>query len=204
MKEETISKKELLELTGITYGQLYRWKRKNLIPEQWFIKKASFTGQETFFPKEKILERVSKIIELKDDFSLDELANQFSPQVNNVNMGKRELLERNIVTFNVYQMYEAILPEHVSFGDILGLVLCEEQLKNGVITTEEGKGLLHFLQTNQTLLNEKAFRLLFIRKYGIGIWNMVEVNCVNVFDEEAKIVLNIDLQPYIERIQLNK
>lgn len=49
MDEKLISKKELLRLTGISYGQLYRWKRKNLIPEEWFIRKSTYTGQETFF-----------------------------------------------------------------------------------------------------------------------------------------------------------
>ena len=52
MDEELISKKELLELTGISYGQLYRWKRKGLIPEDWFIRKSTYTGQETFFSAE--------------------------------------------------------------------------------------------------------------------------------------------------------
>lgn len=51
MEEDLISKKDLLELTGISYGQLYRWKRKQLIPEEWFIRKSTFTGQETFFRK---------------------------------------------------------------------------------------------------------------------------------------------------------
>ena len=55
MEEKLISKKDLLELTGISYGQLYRWKRKKIIPEEWFIKKSVSTGQETFFPMEKIL-----------------------------------------------------------------------------------------------------------------------------------------------------
>ena len=40
-----ISKKDLLNDTGISYGQLYRWKREGLIPEEWFIKQPSFTGQ---------------------------------------------------------------------------------------------------------------------------------------------------------------
>ena len=65
MEEMLISKKELLELTDISYGQLYRWKRKNIIPEEWFIKKSSYTGQETFFPRDKILERINKIKALK-------------------------------------------------------------------------------------------------------------------------------------------
>lgn len=50
---DLISKKELLEETGISYGQLYRWKRKNLIPEEWFIRKSTYTGQETFFSSRK-------------------------------------------------------------------------------------------------------------------------------------------------------
>ena len=56
--DNLISKKDLLNLTGISYGQLYRWKRKDLIPEEWFIRKSTFTGQETFFLKEEILERI--------------------------------------------------------------------------------------------------------------------------------------------------
>ena len=64
---ELISKKELLELTGISYGQLYRWKRKGLIPEEWFVKKAAFTGQETFLPKVEVLERVERIQGMKED-----------------------------------------------------------------------------------------------------------------------------------------
>lgn len=73
-----ISKKELLELYGISYGALYRWKRKGLIPEDWFIKKATVTGQETFLPKELICERVELIMKQKTDVSLDELSVQLS------------------------------------------------------------------------------------------------------------------------------
>ncbi len=77
---ELISKKEVLRLTGISYGQLYRWKRKGLIPEAWFIRKATPTGQETFFPKEKILERIRRIQELKGERSLDELVALLAPE----------------------------------------------------------------------------------------------------------------------------
>lgn len=77
MGEELISKKELLERYRISYGALYRWKRKGLIPEEWFLKKATVTGQETFFPKELICRRVELIQSQKDDFSLDELSKQF-------------------------------------------------------------------------------------------------------------------------------
>jgi len=73
---DEISKKELLSETGISYGQLYRWKREGLIPEEWFIKRSAFTGQETFFPREKILERVQMILDMKDDQSLEAIRMQ--------------------------------------------------------------------------------------------------------------------------------
>lgn len=76
-----ISKKELLNQTGISYGQLYRWKREGLIPEEWFIKQTVFTGQETFFPKTQILNRIRAIQELKDKYSLEELAKILSPEL---------------------------------------------------------------------------------------------------------------------------
>ena len=74
---DEISKKDLLAETGISYGQLYRWKREGLIPEEWFVKRSVFTGQETFFPREKILERVGMILDMKDDLSLEAIRMQF-------------------------------------------------------------------------------------------------------------------------------
>ena len=73
-----ISKKDLLVVTGISYGQLYRWKRQQLIPEEWFIKKASYTGQETFFPREQIISRIETILQLKDQYSMEQLAAMFA------------------------------------------------------------------------------------------------------------------------------
>ena len=78
MEQQLISKKELLERYGISYGALYRWKRKGLIPEDWFIKKATVTGQETFFPEELVCRRVELIQSQKDDHSLDDLARQLN------------------------------------------------------------------------------------------------------------------------------
>ena len=78
MNEELISKKELLEIYEISYGALYRWKRQGLIPEDWFIKKSTVTGQETFFPRKLICERMELIKKQKDDVSLEELSKLFS------------------------------------------------------------------------------------------------------------------------------
>ena len=76
--DKLISKKELLARYGISYGSLYRWKRKGLIPDEWFIRKATVTGQETFFPENLICERMEKILSTKEDILLDELAARIS------------------------------------------------------------------------------------------------------------------------------
>ena len=80
--DNLISKKELLERYSISYGALYRWKRKGLIPDEWFIKKSTVTGQETFFPEKLVCERVELIISKKEDVLLDELAKTLSSEEN--------------------------------------------------------------------------------------------------------------------------
>lgn len=74
--EDLISKKELLERYGISYGTLYRWKRMGLIPEEWLVKKSTFTGQETFFNRELICRRVEEIMSKKDSVSLEDIARE--------------------------------------------------------------------------------------------------------------------------------
>ncbi len=96
MKLDEISKKDLLSITGISYGQLYRWKRQGLIPEEWFIKKASFTGQETYFPKDLVLDRIDKILELKDLKSLEEIADIINNNKILKEINKYELIDNEI------------------------------------------------------------------------------------------------------------
>ncbi len=79
MEKHLISKKDLLQRYGISYGALYRWKRKGLIPEEWFIKKSTVTGQETFFDEKTICERIEFILSRSEDTSLDDLASQMNP-----------------------------------------------------------------------------------------------------------------------------
>ncbi len=71
--DELISKKELLQKYGISYGTLYRWKRMGLIPEDWLVKKSTFTGQETFFNRELICTRIEEILSKKDVSPLTEI-----------------------------------------------------------------------------------------------------------------------------------
>ena len=77
MEQDLISKRELLQKYGISYGALYRWKRMGLIPEDWFLRRSTSTGQETFFYREQICPRIELILSRTD--SLDSLVRDFHP-----------------------------------------------------------------------------------------------------------------------------
>ena len=206
MEENLISKKELLKKTGISYGQLYRWKRKNIIPEEWFIKKSSFTGQETYFPEEKILERIEKIKAMKDELSLEELANMFSSKPAAVSLSKDEVLEKGILSENLVNIYENMGKTLESFESILQVYIMENLLMTGEITLEEGKALLSILVKESENISGSDYNILLIRKLGIGIWIVGEFSEKVFIESQGKIVIKRAIRDFVEelKVKLNK
>ncbi|MBV7509319.1 YhbD family protein [Bacillus sp. sid0103] len=203
MSEELISKKDLLELAGISYGQLYRWKRKDLIPEEWFVRKSTFTGQETFFPKERILERIEKIQTMKENLSLDELADMFSPNVANLNYSKDELIERNIVSTAVVDFYleQEKGSLQFNFTRLLEVFVLEKLLQSGEINLEEGKMVLQVLKDHAALIKQKSCELVITRKLGMSscllLMNVEEYH----FERGTKVVATLSLMTCMEEIK---
>lgn len=203
MSNELISKKDLLDLAGISYGQLYRWKRKNLIPEDWFIRKSTFTGQETFFPKEKILDRIEKIQTMKENLSLDELANMFSPAVSDLRLSKEELLKRNIVSNIVLDFFLEQRGDvrEFQFESILQVFILEMLLQSGEINLEEGKMLLQILKDHSDKLKQKSTEILFVRKLGISTC-LIVTNAESIqFEKGSKVVVKISLTTSVEELK---
>lgn len=203
MDEELISKKELLELTGISYGQLYRWKRKNLIPEEWFIKKSSFTGQETFFPKDKILERVDKIKNMKDDVSLDDMVEVFSPQLADIFLTRDEMLSKGLVSGMTLEIYKDMHNEEqtFSFEKILYLSIVEKFLRSGDAGVEEGRSILKNLEDNYKNFQNKNCSVILMRKFGIAISVLISETKDFYPEKGAKLVLEVDAAQCIEEIK---
>jgi hypothetical protein len=204
MDDELISKKELLELTGISYGQLYRWKRKNLVPEEWFIRKSAFTGQETFFPKQQMLARIDKIVNMKDDLSLDELADVFSPVLTELSIHKNELVKRNIVSINASEYAD----KHISGSDIytfeqtLYLFMLDHCLQTGEMNLDEGKFLLQTFADHYRKFEGKNCDLIFIRKMGVSAFLLVSAGSELYFEQGVKIILRVNVGKLIEELKL--
>lgn len=204
LEEELISKKELLELTGISYGQLYRWKRKNLVPEEWFIRKSAFTGQETFFPKGQMLARIDKILNMKDDLSLDELADVFSIVSSDLKIDKLELVKRNIVSLQTIDYASPFWGSTAvySFEETLFLFLLEDCLQSGEMGLDEGKHLLLTMKEQYAKLEGKPCDLIFIRKMGLTVFLLVTTGSELYFEHGVKVVLRVQVAKKIEELKL--
>jgi hypothetical protein len=205
MDENLISKKELLESTGISYGALYRWKRKSLIPEEWFIKKSSFTGQETFFPRAKILDRISKIQSMKEDLSLDDMAGIFSPNLEAMNLSKEEMVEHSVVNKSTMDFLVGLYGkiEIFSFEKILYARILNKALQSGSISLEEGRLLLETLEENYKKYEERSCELVFLRKMGISSCFLVSSPCEFYFEKGTSIVFNINIASCIEELKID-
>lgn len=116
MDQTYISKKELLEMFGISYGALYRWKRMGLIPEDWFIRRSTSTGQETFFRRDQIIPRMEQILERSA--SLEDLANKINPT-------EQETPKPILLIRNQYGVHRFPLDEL----EAVSLVLGEDQVQ---------------------------------------------------------------------------
>lgn len=204
METELISKKDLLELTGISYGQLYRWKRKNLIPEDWFIKKSTFTGQETFFEKDRILARIDKIKNMKgEDFSLDDIAEVFSPQLAEVLLSKKELIQKEIVSEMTLQIYGSSHGEieTFSFDRILNIAILEKFLRTGSVGMEEGKIILQNLEDDYKNFNGRDCDMVVIRKFGVATCFLLSVPNEIYLEKTSKLVAKINITRVIEELK---
>ena len=167
MDEELITKKELLEQTGISYGALYRWKRMKLLPDQWFIRRSTYTGHETFFPREKVLARVREIQTLKESMSLEEIARQFAPAPGGqVSLSPAEAAALGIAPAPIVNQYLALKPaEALDFQGLLELYVFSGLLQEGKLSREEAMELAE-AAGDAGGMSEPVIYLL--RKYGVS------------------------------------
>ncbi len=204
MEEELISKKELLELTNISYGQLYRWKRKGLIPEEWFIRKSTFTGQETFFPKFKVLPRIDKILSMKEDVSLDDLADVFSPAEGSVALSAEEAAQRGVAGAEIIKLYLEFRggTEALDFNDLLCAYLLGKHLLAGDISLDEGRLMLEVLREQIVKFGGKPASIFLTRKLGVFCCFAASPPCDVCFDRGIRLVAGINTQKATEELKL--
>lgn len=162
-----ISKKDLLKTTGISYGQLYRWKREGLIPEEWFVKRSSPTGQETYFPQEKILKRIHAIQQLKDSYSLEELARILTPEVSNRLFCEEDLEHFDELDIDVAADFmDAMSKDSFVFLEVLVMIALSQAMVDSAITEEERTRAVSFLSKRMSELHSADYVLELLQAQG--------------------------------------
>lgn len=162
-----ISKKDLLKTTGISYGQLYRWKREGLIPEEWFVKRSSPTGQETYFPQEKILKRIHAIRQLKDSYSLEELARILTPEVSNRLFCEEDLEHFDELDIDVAADFmDAMSKDSFVFLEVLVMIALSQAMVDSAITEEERTHAVSFLSKRMSELHSADYVLELLQAQG--------------------------------------
>ena len=196
MDDELISKKDLLKRTGISYGQLYRWKRKGLIPEDWFIRKSTFTGQETFFPRDKVLARVDRILGMKsEDVPLDEIAVTVAPRLDDPTATITQLRAAAIVTPVALELFaKGRDPEtRLALGDLVALDALDALLAGGDVGLDEARGILATLDARFPSFEGGAADLVVVRKLGVTTTFLVPSGAEMGLDPAARLVARVDL-----------
>ncbi|HBG7285593.1 YhbD family protein [Clostridioides difficile] len=202
--EELISKKDLLSKTNISYGQLYRWKRKNIIPEEWFIKKSAFTGQETFFPRDKILERIELILSMKEETSLDDIANMFMKKDINKEFDIDFILSKEVICNYTKEIFQNLYKKEQSIGkkELLILSIIEKFLVKSIITFEELKLIVNIIEENFVSIYNENGKIYLFRKFGVSF----VVGCLDYkkvkFEKDVVKIIEIDLTKEINDISI--
>jgi len=206
MDDELLAKKEVLKLTGISYGQLYRWKRKGLVPEAWFIRRATVTGQETFFPKEKILSRIEQIQSMKEERSLDELVQILSPEAAPEGSRWDDPLALSPIG---PQAKELLWKEDgYGFSELVALAAGAEALRGGV-PAADAQLLVQLVRAEEHVLKNPGgvFAMLgekAIDRGGLSVRMPFAVLGQEPLrlDHESRILRRSDLESLVERVKL--
>ena len=193
--DDLISKQDLLEQTGVSYGQFYRWKRMGLIPESWFIHKSTFTGQATFLPRQKVLERIERITGLKEEYSLDEIAELLSPDLTATTYTDPDVGAMDWLSDSAIAAYERLRPGSgpLTFTELVCIAAADRLLKTGTASGEQVdlavRNLADALSTSDSPSRERHLTVLTRR----GVSYSVFYSGACLFDADSKVIADLDV-----------
>lgn len=193
--EDQISKKELLRQTGISYGQLYRWKREKLIPEEWFKKQASSTGQETYFPKEAVLKRVERIKAWKDQYSLEEMAAMLSPEYVDRLFSEEDLEQFSEIDIDIAASFMDFWEkDEFTYREIIAMVMLSKIKQELSLSQAACENLIESLMASFQNLHSLAYLCVIFGYEEQYLYALYPVDQEVFFDMRLQRVCEISMQ----------
>ena len=175
----------------------------HLIPESWFIHKSTHTGQETFFPKERMLARVHRIQELKGELSKEQLKEIFSPNVRSFRIPFEDFLSLKIVTKLSVTAFSSVFPEkrELSFDDVFSIYVVDHLMRLSGIYLEDAKQVIRMLDKYLRKNSTKEFQLILMRKMGIPFTVLVKGEEEILLEENMEIIACAHLSEFEEALK---
>ena len=201
--EELISKKQLLRVARISYGTLYRWKRMHLIPESWFIHKATKTGQETFLPRDRVLARIERIQDLKGELTVEQLQEIFSPNVKSFLIPVEDFIKLNLVSKISMTVFTSVFPDkkNMKFDDVFGVYVIDHLMRLSGIYLEDAKQILRMLSKYLASQPSKEYQLLLLRKLGVPMTLLVKEDEDILLEDNTEVVACANLSDFEEALK---
>ena len=201
--EELTSKKQLLRVARISYGTLYRWKRMNLIPESWFIHKATKTGQETFLPRDRVLARIERIQDLKGELTAEQLQEIFSPNVKSFLIPVDDFVKLNLVSKISMTVFTSVFPDkkNMKFDDVFGVYVIDHLMRLSGIYLEDAKQILRMLSKYLANQPSKEYQLLLLRKLGVPMTLLVKEDEDILLEDNTEVVACANLSDFEEALK---
>jgi hypothetical protein len=186
-----------------------------LIPESWFIRKSTFTGQETFLPREKVLGRIQKIQSLKDDHSLENLAQMLAPEMTGRDFDNEEVNTLSWISKEVREFFEEFRVNSgaYAFHDVVFLTVIEqlrEKLDDDELELVASTLMSHRDELTQgeefhwhLWMGRKALeRSLTKAKAAASVSLCCLYDQTMRFDELTETVVELDLHTILESVKL--
>lgn len=202
---EYITKKELLEKTGISYGQLYRWKRMGLIPESWFIKRPSATGQETVLPYKKITTRIEEIQSLMERHSLEQIVPMLSADVKKEVIAFEDLYKSPYLKTEYVNAVGNYFKKHGYTACEYIMIICAADVAaKERFTTRQYVDLLRYCLPVAAKCTSLECRCVFFAAGGDWHIALLDNKTAPVFDHGLRIAGNYNMETMWEKIRTDR
>ncbi len=168
-----------------------------------FVRKSTFTGQETFFPRDKVLARVERILALKDgDASLDDIAEAVSPDLGGISLSLAEVAERGVASDAAIGVFRAAHPDATAlvFGELASLYVVDRLLGTGDVSLEEARSVLGTLEEQFGAFEGSDADLVCVRKMGVSVCGLVTSSAELRLESAARLVARVNLQESVEAL----
>lgn len=174
-----------------------------LIPENWFIHKATETGQATYFLKDKILPRIDRIKELKGELSVEQMQELFSANVESFKIPLKDFIDLDIVGKMSLTAFTSVFPDKnmLDFNDVFGMYVVDHLMKLSGIYLEDAKQVLRLLCRYLSVEASKDYQLLLLRKMGVPMTVLVSGEDQILLEDNTEIIACANLVEFEEALK---